>query len=65
MRTRDLLRLLRTHLEASGGIRPGVHHVHALHDAECRRPEGSPCTCTPDLASRTPHPDQGGPDDDS
>jgi hypothetical protein len=29
--------------------RPGLHMVEIRHDPDCRRPQGQPCTCNPDV----------------
>jgi hypothetical protein len=47
---RELLQevgLLRRH---EGPMRPGLYFVTRAHDATCRRPQGAPCTCLPDVS---------------
>ena len=36
--------------QSTGYFRPGtVTMAEVRHDADCRRPEGEPCTCHPDI----------------
>lgn len=48
-----LTRLLRAH--SLGTFRPGeVVTVEVLHDDDCTRPSGGPCTCRPEVHAKTP-----------
>lgn len=41
-------RLLRAH--AQGAFQPGtVTVISVLHEDGCKRPDGGPCTCRPDM----------------
>lgn len=38
-------------LAAMGVFKPGTVTIgHVYHDGHCRRPDGGPCTCSPEIA---------------